>query len=252
MKLFVAAMGASNHTYAEAVATECLEDWIGAHVRMFAFLGGVPKVVVPDNLKAAVIKADRFDPGLNRTYAEMAAHYDTAILPARPRRPKDKAKVEVEVAVQVAQRWILARLRNHRFFSLAELNVAIRRLLDQLNMRVMRGYGASCADLFATLDRPHLRPLLRPLTSSPAGSAAASRRIITSRWSSRTAYCNRRSSPPRRPVRGCGTPPTGCRCDALLVCSKNRSPTTPRTTLLLFSVKYRCGLGQGDLFYPKR
>ena len=78
MKLFVAAMGASNHTYAEAVATEGLEDWIGAHVRMFAFLGGVPKVVVPDNLKAAVIKADRFDPGLNRTYAEMAAHYDTA------------------------------------------------------------------------------------------------------------------------------------------------------------------------------
>lgn len=157
MKLFVAAMGASNHTYAEAVATEGLEDWIGAHVRMFAFLGGVPKVVVPDNLKAAVIKADRFDPGLNRTYAEMAAHYDTAILPARPRRPKDKAKVEV--AVQVAQRWILARLRNHRFFSLAELNAAIRRLLDELNMRVMRGYGASRADLFATLDRPHLRPL---------------------------------------------------------------------------------------------
>jgi transposase len=157
MKLFVAAMGASNHTYAEAVATECLEDWIGAHVRMFAFLGGVPKVVVPDNLKAAVIKADRFDPGLNRTYAEMAAHYDTAILPARPRRPKDKAKVEV--AVQVAQRWILARLRNHRFLSLAELNAAIRRLLDELNMRVMRGYGASRADLFATLDRPHLRPL---------------------------------------------------------------------------------------------
>ncbi len=157
MKLFVAAMGASNHTYAEAVASEGLEDWIGAHVRMFAFLGGVPKVVVPDNLKAAVIKADRFDPGLNRTYAEMAAHYGTAILPARPRRPKDKAKVEV--AVQVAQRWILARLRNHRFFSLADLNAAIRRLLDELNMRVMRGYGASRADLFATLDRPHLQPL---------------------------------------------------------------------------------------------
>ncbi len=157
MKLFVAAMGASNHTYAEAVATEGLEDWISVHVRMFAFLGGVPKVVVPDNLKAAVIKADRFDPGLNRTYAEMATHYGTAILPARPRRPKDKAKVEV--AVQVAQRWILARLRNRRFFSLAELNAAIRRLLDELNLRVMRGYDASRADLFATLDRPHLQPL---------------------------------------------------------------------------------------------
>jgi transposase len=133
---------------------------------MFAFLGGVPKAVVPDNLKSAVIKADRFDPGLNRTYAEMAAHYGTAILPARPRKPRDKAKVEV--AVQVAQRWIVvsktrlrheARLRNHRFFSLVELNVAIRRLLDELNMRVMRGYGASRADLFATLDRPNLQTL---------------------------------------------------------------------------------------------
>ena len=89
MKLFVAAMGASNYTYAEAVASEGLEDWILAHIRMFAFLGGVPKAVVPDNLKSAVIKADRFDPGLNRTYAEMAAHYGTAILPARPRKPRE-------------------------------------------------------------------------------------------------------------------------------------------------------------------
>lgn len=157
MKLFVAAMGASNYTYAEAVASESLEDWIGAHVRMFTFLGGVPKVVVPDNLKAAVIKADRFDPGLNRTYAEMAAHYGTAILPARPRKPRDKAKVEV--AVQIAQRWILARLRNRRFFALADLNAAIRQLLDELNTRMMRGYGASRADLFATLDRPYLQAL---------------------------------------------------------------------------------------------
>jgi len=157
VKLFVAAMGASNYTYAEAVASEGLEDWIGAHVRMFAFLGGMPKVVVPDNLKSAVFKADRFDPGLNRTYAEMAGHYGTAILPARPYKPRDKAKVEV--AVQVAQRWILARLRNQRFFSLTDLNAAIRRLLDELNMRVMRGYGASRADLFATLDRPSLQEL---------------------------------------------------------------------------------------------
>lgn len=157
MKLFVAAMGASNYIYAEAVATEGLEDWIGAHVRMFAFLDGVPRVIVPDNLKSAVLKADRYDPGLNRTYAEMAEHYGTAILPARPRKPRDKAKVEV--AVQVAQRWILARLRNRRFFSLAELNAEIRQLRDELNMRVMRGYAASRADLFATLDRPHLQPL---------------------------------------------------------------------------------------------
>jgi transposase len=157
VKLFVAAMGASNYTYAQAVATEGLEDWIGAHVRMFAFLGGVPKVVAPDNLKSAVLKVCRFDPGLNRTYAEMASHYGAAILPARPYRPRDKAKVEV--AVQVAQRWILARLRNRRFFSLTELNAAVTLLVNELNVRVMRGYGASRADLFATVDRPHLQPL---------------------------------------------------------------------------------------------
>ena len=171
MKLFVAAMGASNFTYAEVVATEGLEDGILAHVRMFAFLGGAPKAVVPPfhesgNLKSAVFKADRFDPGLNRRYAEMAAHYGTAILPARPYKPRDKAKVEV--AVQVAQRWMSrsktrlrhgARLRNRRFFSLADLNAAIRLLVDELNMRVLRGYGASRADLFVTLDRPHLQLL---------------------------------------------------------------------------------------------
>ena len=156
-KLFVAAMGASSYIYAAARASEGLEDWIGAHVNLFAFLGGVPKAVVPDNLKAAVLKADRYEPGLNRSYAELAAHYGMAVLPARPRKPRDKAKVEA--AVLVAERWILARLRNRRFFSLADLNAAIRTLLDEINSRVMRGYGASRADLFANLDRPHLRPL---------------------------------------------------------------------------------------------
>jgi transposase len=110
MKLFVAAMGASNYTYAEACPSENLSDWIGVHASLFRYLGGVPKFVVCDNLKAAVTNPDRYDPGINRTYAEMAGHYGTAILAARPRRPKDKAKVEV--AVQIAQRWILARLRN--------------------------------------------------------------------------------------------------------------------------------------------
>jgi transposase len=108
MKLFVAAMGASNYTYAEACPSESLSDWIGVHANLFRYLGGVPKFVVCDNLKAAVTNPDRYDPGINRTYAEMAGHYGTAILAARPRRPKDKAKVEV--AVQIAQRWILARL----------------------------------------------------------------------------------------------------------------------------------------------
>ena len=157
MKLFVAAMGASNYTYAEACASEGLSDWISLHVNLFRFLGGVPKFVVCDNLKAAVTNPDRYDPGLNRTYAEMAGHYGTAILAARPRRPKDKAKVEV--AVQIAQRWILARLRNHRFFSLADLNAAIRELVAELNARRMRGFGSSRAELFAEVDRDRLGKL---------------------------------------------------------------------------------------------
>lgn len=157
MKLFVAAMGASNYIYAEACASESLPDWIGAHANLFAFLGGVPKFVVCDNLKAAVTNPDRYDPGLNRTYAEMAGHYGTTILAARPRKPRDKAKVEV--AVQVAQRWILARLRNQRFFTLAELNAAIRTLVIALNARVMRGFNDSRANLFAALDKPKLAEL---------------------------------------------------------------------------------------------
>jgi transposase len=157
MKLFVAAMGASNYTYAEACPSESLPDWIAVHVNLFAFLGGVPKLVVCDNLKAAVTNPDRFDPGLNRSYAEMAGHYGTAILAARPRKPKDKAKVEV--AVQIAQRWILARLRHQRFFALAELNAAIRDLVRELNERTMRSFDASRAALFAELDQPLLSSL---------------------------------------------------------------------------------------------
>ena len=157
MKLFIAALGASNYTYAEACPSETLPDWISVHANLFAFLGGVPKLVVCDSLKAAVTNPDRFDPGLNRTYAEMASHYGTAILAARPRKPKDKAKVEV--AVQIAQRWILARLRNQRFFTLAALNQAIRRLVEDLNARPMRRFNASRAELFAEIDRPLLGPL---------------------------------------------------------------------------------------------
>jgi len=157
MKLFVAAMGASNYTYAKACPSESLPDWIGMHTNLFRFLGGVPKFVVCDNLKAAVTNPDRYDPGLNRTYAEMASHYGTAILAARPRRPKDKAKVEV--AVQIAQRWILARLRNQRFFSLTELNAAIGVLVVELNARQMRGFGSSRAELFVEIDKLKLGEL---------------------------------------------------------------------------------------------
>src|SRR3954447_4779800 len=157
-QIFVAVMGASNFTYAEASWTQALADWIGAHTRAFAALGGVPKLLVPDNTKVAVIKACLYEPQVNRTYAEMAAHYDTAILPARPRRPRDKAKVEA--AVLIVERWLLGRLRHRRFYSLAELNAAIGELLHQLNdERPIRRLGVTRRALLEELDRPHLKPL---------------------------------------------------------------------------------------------
>ena len=156
-QLFVAALGASNYTYAEATWTQCLADWIGSHTRAFAFIGGVTAMVVSDNLKSGIAKACFYEPAVNRTYAEMAAHYDTAIVPARPYKPRDKAKVEV--AVQVATRFIIAKLRNRRFFSLAELNAAIAELVAQLNERVSRHLGASRRALFEELERAALKPL---------------------------------------------------------------------------------------------
>ena len=139
--IFVAVLGASNYTYAEARWSEGLADWIGAHVNAFSAIGGVPKAVVCDNLKAGVTAVCRYEPGINRTYQELAEHYDTAILPTRPRRPRDKAKVEV--AVQIVQRFVLARLRNRRFFSLHELNAAIRETVADLNAKIMRKLGVS-------------------------------------------------------------------------------------------------------------
>jgi transposase len=126
-------------------------------VRALGYFGGVPQIIVPDNLKAGVTKACIFEPRLNRTYAEMAAHYGTAIVPARPRKPRDKAKVEV--AVQVVERWILAKLRHRRFFTLAELNHAIAGLVDELNRKPSRHLGASRRQLFEQIDRPALKPL---------------------------------------------------------------------------------------------
>ena len=155
--VFVAVLGASNYTYAEARWSEGLADWIGAHVNALAFLGGVPKLLVCDNLRAGVTAACRYEPGINRTYQEMAAHYGTAVLPTRVRRPRDKAKVEV--AVLIVERFILARLRNRRFLSLGELNEAIREVLGDLNARLMRRLGASRREFFETIDRPALLPL---------------------------------------------------------------------------------------------
>ena len=156
-KIFVAVLGASNYSYVEACASEALPDWIAAHVHVFTFLGGVTKAVVCDNLKAGVTVANRYEPGVNRTYQDLARHYGTTIMPTRPRKPRDKAKVEA--AVLVIERWILARLRNQRFFSLVELNTAIRALVDELNERVMRKLGASRREFFETIDRPALMPL---------------------------------------------------------------------------------------------
>ncbi len=157
VELFVGALGASNYTYAEATRTQTLPDWLGSHERMFRAFGGVSAAVVCDQLKTGVTLACRYEPGLQRTYEEFAAFYGTTILPARPAMPRDKAKTEV--AVQVAERWILARLRDETFFTLAALNARIAELLERLNQRVMRRYGASRQALFDRIDRPALRPL---------------------------------------------------------------------------------------------
>ena len=157
VELFVAVLGASNYTFAEATLTQKVHDWIGSHVRAFAYFGGVPSLLVPDQLKSGVTKACRYEPEIQRTYEEMAEHYNTVVLPARPAHPRDKAKVEV--GVQIAQRWILARMRNQKFFSLDELNERIGELLEELNARTMRIYRASRRDLFEKLDRPALKPL---------------------------------------------------------------------------------------------
>jgi transposase len=156
-EIFVAVLGASNYTYAEAVPSQELPHWVGAHVRAFAFLGGCPQLLVPDNLRSGVARADRYEPDLNRTYQEMAAHYGCAVIPARPNKPRDKAKVEV--GVQLVERWVLARLRTRRFFSLVELNAAIRGLLDELNNRPFKKLPGSRRSLFEALDRPALKPL---------------------------------------------------------------------------------------------
>lgn len=156
-QIVVAVLGASNYTFAEASWTQSLPDWIASHQRAFSFFGGVPAVVIPDNLKSGVAKACRYEPDINPTYQEMASHYGTAVLPARVRKPRDKAKVET--GVQFVERWILAVLRNRTFFSLDELNQAIDELLERLNTRPFRKLPGSRRSLFETLDRPALKPL---------------------------------------------------------------------------------------------
>lgn len=156
-ELFVAVLGASNFTYAEALESQRVPHWIAAHTRALEHCGGVPAVVVPDQLKSAVTGPCHYEPTIQRTFEEWAAHYGTVILPARPAHPRDKAKVEA--GVLVAERWILARLRHQQFFSLAELNAGIAARLDDLNARVMRRYGQSRRALWEALERPALQAL---------------------------------------------------------------------------------------------
>jgi transposase len=157
VELFVAALGASSYTYAEATATQQLHDWVGAHTRMLEYFGGSTQLWVPDQLKSAITRPCRYEPGVNRSYQDLAQHYDAVVVPARPGKARDKAKVESMVLV--AQRWILARLRHRTFFELAELNVAILELLEQLNRRPMQKLGVSRRELWERLDRPALKPL---------------------------------------------------------------------------------------------
>lgn len=156
-QVFVAVLGASNYTYAEATWSQGLRDWLTSHVRAFEYFGGVPQMVVPDNLRSGVSRACRYDPELNPSYQQLASHYQVAVLPARPYKPKDKAKAEV--GVQIVERWILARLRHHSFFTLAEANRCIRALLEELNSRPFKQLPGNRQQAFETLDKPALRPL---------------------------------------------------------------------------------------------
>lgn len=156
-ELFVAVLGASNYTYAEATWSQTLPDWVGAHVRMFAFLGKLPRLVVPDNLKAGIHRASFYDPEVNQTYGRMAEHYGVGILPARPRKPRDKAKVEA--GVRLAQSYILGRLRNTTFFSLPECQQAVADAVERINARVMRKLGVSRRDLFHQVEVPAMAAL---------------------------------------------------------------------------------------------
>lgn len=156
-QIFVAVMGASNLTYACATPTQTTADWVGAIMNALEFIGGVPRLIVPDQARALIARPDRYEPEANRVVEELSDHYEVTVLPARPAHPRDKPKVEV--GVQVVERWILARLRHRQFFSLADLNIAISELLVELNNRPFKKLPGCRRSAFESMDRPALRPL---------------------------------------------------------------------------------------------
>ena len=156
-QIFVAVLGASNYTYVEALPSQSLPFWIKAHINTFEYFHGVSQILVPDNIKAAVTKACRYEPDLNPLYLSMAQHYGTAIIPARPYKPKDKSKAEA--GVLLVTRWILAALRHHTFFSIEELNTRIKELLERLNTKKFRKLNRTRRELFESMEKPSLKPL---------------------------------------------------------------------------------------------
>lgn len=156
-QIFIGVLGASNYTFAEATWSQTIPDWLGSHNRMFKAFGGVPAILVPDNLKSAITKACRYDPVVSGAYYALAKHYDTSVIPARAAKPRDKAKAEA--GVLLVERWILAALRNRKFFSLEELNQAIAELLVRLNFKKFQKLDGTRKSLFESIDKPALKPL---------------------------------------------------------------------------------------------
>ncbi len=157
-QIFVGAMGASNYIFAEATASQSLEDWLGSHTRMLEFFGGVPEIIVPDNLKSGVTRACRYDPEVNPAYAQWTNHYRTTIIPTRPRKPKDKAKAEK--AVQIVETRVLAPIRNEQFTSIAQLNRRVKELTEEVNLKpLQKGEGECRRELFEEIDLPEMREL---------------------------------------------------------------------------------------------
>jgi transposase len=195
VELFVGVLGASGLIYAEATRSQDLPSWVDAHVRMLDYCQGSPAIWVPDNLKSGVTRANRYEPEVNRTYAELARHYDAVVIPARVATPTDKPKAEV--SVQIAQRWVLAALRHRTFFTLADLNTAIGERVDAINERPMKVTGVSRRELWEQIDR-RSPPCPARATSSPSGSPVASTLItmstsITTSTACRISWCMRAS-----------------------------------------------------------